>query len=226
MNNNQVDIYGVTEKNNRPIVSSRRVAEVFSKQHKDVLESVRKITASTSGLSEKFRQRNFTPSSYRNEQNKRQPEVLLTRDGFTILAMGFTGKKAIQFKEAYINRFNQMEQFIQNLQEAKMEFPDFTYAVMLAHDEPKHYHFSNEINMINRIAIGLTASEFKQSHGLDKSIKSIRPYLTLAEIKNIKTLQRADIGLLVSIKDFQERKRLLTSYHNQKSEIATRRKEA
>jgi len=220
------DIYGVTEKNSRPVVSSRYVAEVFGKRHDHILRDTARITAPNSGVSENFILLNFQEKTYKDSTGRKLPEVIMTRDGFTLLAMGFTGKKALQFKVAYINRFNQMEQFILNLQEAKMEFPAFTDAVMLAHEEPKHYHFSNEINMINRIAIGLTASEFKQAHGLDKSIKSIRPYLTLDEIENIKTLQRADIGLLVSIKDFQERKRLLANYHNRKLEIANCRKEA
>ncbi len=56
--------------------------------------------------SEDFRQRNFAPSSYFNEQNKLQPMFNLTRDAFSFLAMGFTGKKAAEFKERSIGAFN------------------------------------------------------------------------------------------------------------------------
>ena len=215
-----IDIYGVTEINNIPVVSSRYVANIFHKRHDHVLRDTENIIKGLPKIGESTWQNNYIASTYKDSQGKKQPEYLLTRDGFTLLAMGFTGKKAMQFKIAYINRFNQMEQFIANLQEAKMEFPEFTDAVMLAHDEPKHYHFSNEINMINRIAIGMTASEFKQTYGLDKKIKSIRPYLTLEQIEAVRALQRVDIGLLVSTKEYQERKIILTNYHNRRLQIA------
>ena len=59
-------------------VDSLFVAELFEKNHKDVLRDIRKITDPSSGLSEEFRQRNFAPSSYRNQQNKKQPCYCLT----------------------------------------------------------------------------------------------------------------------------------------------------
>lgn len=86
-------------------VDSLFVAELFEKNHKEVLRNIRKITDSLSRLSEEFRQRNFAQSSYRNQQNKKQPCYYLTRDGFTMLVMGYTGQKAMQFKELYIKRW-------------------------------------------------------------------------------------------------------------------------
>lgn len=59
--------------------------------------------------SEEFRRLNFAQSSYTNAQNKTQPMYLVTKDGFTLLAMGYTGEKAMKFKEAYIKQFNVME---------------------------------------------------------------------------------------------------------------------
>lgn len=204
----QFQQYGIIEKNNIALVSSRMVAEKFEKEHKHVLESIKKLTEPTSGLSEKFGRSNFWQSSYKNEQNKKQPEYLLTRDGFSILVMGFTGKKAIKFKEDYINAFNQMESFIRNLLEAKADFPEFTDAIMGAHEEPKHYHFSNELNMINQIVTGMTAKQFKESHGIDKA-PSIRPYLTPGQLEAVKALQRIDIGLIVAIPDYYQRRAVL-----------------
>jgi hypothetical protein len=52
---------------------------------------------------------------------------------------------------------------------------------MLAHPEPKHYHFSNETDMINRIVLGVSAKQFKETHGLS-DVSSIRPYLSANEI--------------------------------------------
>lgn len=205
------DSYGVTEKNGKPIVSSRYVSEIFHKRHDHVLRDIENITISLPKIGEVNWESNFQKSTYK-DRGKRYPEVIMTRDGFTLLAMGFTGKKALQFKIDYINRFNQMEEFIKSLSQAKMEFPAFTAAIMMAHEEPKHYHFSNEVNMINRIVLGMDANQFKKANGLDPKTTSIRPYLTLEQIKSIETLQRVDIGLQVSVPDFYTRKALLSTY--------------
>ena len=202
--NNQ---FGVTEKNGIPVVSSRYVADTFRKEHKDVLEAIRKATDPNSGLSEDFTKRNFPLSTYKDSTGRKLPEYLLTRDGFSYIVMGFTGKKAAQFKEAYINAFNQMESFIKNLLEAKAEFPEFTDAIMQAHEEPKHYHFSNECDMINGIVLGMSARKFKEQNGIEA--KSIRPHLSAQQIEAIRSLQRIDIGLIYSMPDYSERKQIL-----------------
>ena len=100
---------GLTVVDSKVVVSSRVVAEVFGKEHKHVMESIRNLECT-----EEFGRSNFRPSYYTTIQNKEVPEYLLTRDGFTILAMGFTGPKATQFKEAYINAFNRMEAELRN----------------------------------------------------------------------------------------------------------------
>lgn len=204
--------YRLYERNGQAFCSSRQVAEEFGKRHADVLRAIEKITAPTSGVSAEFNERNFALVTYKDAKGERRPEYLMTKDGFAILAMGFTGKKAMRFKEAYIRRFNEMEAFIRSLQAAKMEFPAFTDAIMAAHDEPKHYHFSNEINMIYRIVLGMDAKAFREKHGLPKG-EVIRPYLTAEQIRAIETLQRADIGLIVAIPDFQRRKETLAKYY-------------
>lgn len=206
------DKYGVfADTRDMARVDSLYVAQFFEKEHKNVLRDIEKITEPNSGLSEKFARLNFELSSYRNLQNKKQPCYMMTRDGFTILAMGYTGKKAMKFKELYIRRFNEMEQFIKTLVTTRKEFPLLTENIKLLHENPKPYHFSNECNMINRIVTGMSAKQFRQANGLEKST-SIRPYLTEAQIEMMETLQKVDIGLLVSVPDYQQRKRFLEWY--------------
>ena len=77
------------------------------------------------------------------------------------------------------------------------------------------YYFSNEADLLNRIALGKTAKQVREEHGL-KPGTSIRPYLTNKQIEAIDRLQRVDIGLLVSTPDFQERKRYLEWYFMKK----------
>ena len=192
-------------------VDSLFVASAFEKNHKEVLRDIRRITADDSGLSDEFRQRNFAPSYYHNKQNKKQPCYYLTRDGFTMLVMGYTGAKAMKFKEMYIKRFNEMEQFIKYLVSARQEFPLLTENIKLLHDNPKPYHFSNECDMLNRIVIGMSAKQFRLANGIEKG-KSIRPYLSKEQIQMLETLQKVDVGLLVAVPDYGQRKRYLEWY--------------
>jgi Rha family phage regulatory protein len=86
--------------------TSNEVARHFGKQHKDVLE---KIAALSQEVDPAFSERNFPPSEYTDSTGRTLPAYRITRDGFTLLAMGFTGKKALAFKLAYIEAFNRME---------------------------------------------------------------------------------------------------------------------
>lgn len=92
--------------NGIPTVASLGVAEHFEKPHADVLKSVRKIISECPA---DFGQGNFSLSSYASEQSKNLPMYYLSRDGFTLLAMGFAGKKALAWKIRYIEAFNAME---------------------------------------------------------------------------------------------------------------------
>ncbi|MCD6527032.1 MAG: Rha family transcriptional regulator [Desulfuromonas sp.] len=97
----------VAVKREQAITTSLRVAEVFGKRHDNVLQSIERLDCS-----ESFRLLNFQESSYANEQSKKQPMYLVTKDGFTFLVMGFRGRKSAAFKEKYIAAFNRMEKII------------------------------------------------------------------------------------------------------------------
>jgi hypothetical protein len=138
---------------------------------------------------------------------------LLNEKQATLLLTYLNNSEPVKkFKKNLVRAFFKMQEFIQSLQTVKLEFPEFTNAIMNAHEEAKHYHFSNEINMINKIVLGLTAREFKEQNGIDKSIDSIRPYLNENQIKNIEALQRFDIGLITMEGNYQKRKEMLTNY--------------
>ena len=94
----------------QPMATSLQVAEHFGKRHNDVLRAVRNL-----GCSEDFSLRNFAQSTYLNDRKQSQPMYYISRDGFAMLGMGFTGKEAIQWKEAYIAAFNAMEARLKSL---------------------------------------------------------------------------------------------------------------
>lgn len=146
--------YGLYEKDGQPLCDSLQVAETFGKQHKNVMRDIENLDCS-----ENFTRLNFELSTYKDNSGKRNKKYLMTKDGFTFLVMGYRGKKAALFKETYIQRFNDMERFISEVKKAKLDFPEFTNAVMAAHSEPKFYHFSTEINMIYKIVLGMTAKK-------------------------------------------------------------------
>lgn len=202
-----MDYYGVfVDKHDTARVDSRYVAQFFEKQHGHVVRDIRNLDCS-----DEFRLSNFGESTYINEQGHNQPCYVMTRDGFVFLAMGYRGKKAAQFKELYIRRFNEMETFIKTLVSARQEFPLLTENIRLLKENPKPYHFSNECDMLNRIVLGMTAKQFRIAHGI-KEKTSIRPYLKQEQIDLLEVLQKVDIGLLVSVPDFHERKRHLEWY--------------
>lgn len=122
----------LSTQNGEPVASSRQIAESFGKEHKDVLEAIRMKTAENSALLEMFHLTEYTTS-----QNKKLPMYLMNRDGFSFLVMGFTGKKADEWKLRYIQAFNEMEKKLaQRPQLSRAEL--MAQALIAAHDELEH----------------------------------------------------------------------------------------
>ena len=216
-----MDDYGMfADSHDTARVDSLYVARAFEKEHKNVLRDIARITEPKSGLSEEFTQLNFELSNYKDSTGRKLPRYLLTRDGFTMLTFGYTGRKAMEFKELYIRRFNEMETQIKALVNARQQFPKLTKMVKAIHDNPKPYHYSNECDLLNRIVLGMSAKQFRIANGLEKG-ESIRPYLTKAQIAALDYLQDVDVGLLVGVPDFNQRKMLLQwSLMNYKDDCA------
>ena len=190
------------------------VAEMFGKRHTHVLRDIEKLTEPKSGLSEEFKKMNFQTSSYKDASGRKVKCYNLTRDGFTMLVMGYTGINALKFKEAYIKQFNEMEKFIQKVISVRKDYPLLTDAVKMAHEHPQPYHFSNEADLLNKIIVGCTAKEFRAKNNIPKG-ESIRPYLSDEQIELMEVLQKVDTGLLIAVPDYQQRKRHLEWYAGQ-----------
>lgn len=101
----------VIMKDQQAVTSSLQVAETFNKNHRDVLRAVDDLKE---GVAQNWADL-FYEDTYTHPQNKQQYRIIyMNRDGFTLLAMGFTGKKAMKFKLKYIEAFNQMENEVKN----------------------------------------------------------------------------------------------------------------
>jgi len=94
------------------ITTSLKVAEVFGKRHKNVLRDIERLVADLPVNS----RLNFVPRDYTDDRGKTWPMYKMNRDGFSILAMGFTGKKALEFKLKFLDAFNLMEKALLNQQ--------------------------------------------------------------------------------------------------------------
>ena len=94
----------VEVQNNQVVVSSRQVANNFHKNHRDILESIRGLIQSAEKSADWFLE-----TVYTDDKNRTYPMYLMNRDGFSLLVMGFTGKRALEWKIKYIEAFNAME---------------------------------------------------------------------------------------------------------------------
>src|SRR5690625_19101 len=102
--------------NDRVVTSSRNVARDFDKEHRNVIRNIERL------LKNEQAHEMFFETYYTHEQNKQvYRQFLMNRDGFTLLVMGFTGQKAMDFKLKYINAFNDMEKQIQAQQKPKTQ---------------------------------------------------------------------------------------------------------
>lgn len=104
----------VFEKDGEIFASSRDIADYFDKQHKHVLESIDRMISDAEEARPHFRQGSYTLPSTGSQHHRCFD---MTRDGFTLLAMGFTGAKALQWKLRYIEAFNSMEAALKKVPE-------------------------------------------------------------------------------------------------------------
>lgn len=134
------------------MTDSLKVAHYFGKQHKNILRILENL-----GCSSDFWRLNFKPSKYKDERGKMQPMVFMTYDGFTLLVMGFTGKKAMQFKEQYIREFNEMKRWLNNRANLKADQHRMNEAIknrleQTGKDDPNAY--TRENNLVYIVALG------------------------------------------------------------------------
>lgn len=145
--------------NDQVITTSLKVAEVFGKRHNDVLKSIRNLTSAQNCAVLKM----FETSSYVSEQGKEQPMFIMNRDGFTLLAMGFNGEKALEFKIKYIEAFNKMEETIKNglIENARKDQNDFD-------DKKRFIEWSASFLGVNDAGKLMMARKLAADYGMDK----------------------------------------------------------
>lgn len=214
--------YGVTTfDGSKAVVSSRRVAEVFNKRHDNVLRDIENIiekakddfTSPNFGVSDygKFTALNFEVSEYKDGSGKKNKEFLLTKDGFMLVVMGFTGKKAMKIKVAYINQFNQMEELIKSRYFSRIDYKPMMLALQESREvmgkNTSYFHYSNEANMLNRIVLGYTAKDYCEENNIDRD--KLRDNLPKWQLEALHKLEALNTDLIHMGLEYRERKEML-----------------
>ena len=202
-----------------PTVSSLDVSDTFTyfdeekqksyiREHKAVLRAIRELKCS-----EKFRGEHFSPSTYIDSRGKEQPYMIMDRDGFTLLVMGFEDPKSMKFKEAYIEQFNAMEKvLIGKIREREKGIAvrqALTKAIQQSNENDRmHGHaYSTYTDVIYKSLFGKTARQFRDELGISKkdSLRDCFAEEDLKRIQNAEMLVSSLIGYgwgYAEIKDF------------------------
>lgn len=193
-------------------MSSREIADLVGVRHDKVKQSIERLAAreviQLPPLGDVKNHRKQTVAEYR----------ICKRDTYVIVA-----QLSPEFTARLVDRWQELEDLaaqaavaIHSRQVARLEAPQMTEAIKIGREsagkEIKHYHFSNEFDLVNRIALGQTASKFRAHHGLDKS-EPIRDHLTPCQIACIEHLQRLNTSLIEIHMDFEQRKEQLNKVY-------------
>jgi Rha family phage regulatory protein len=116
-----VSILVYSSQKGNPVTDSRRVAKAFGKKHKNVLQAFDRLECEA-----EFSRLNFKPITYTDSRHRQQRQIVMTRAGFTFLVLSFTGKKAAEFRQGYIEQFDRMEAQLRAPRPAAVPLPEFT----------------------------------------------------------------------------------------------------
>lgn len=179
------------------VVSSLDIAETFEKRHSDVLRDIENLNCS-----KEFRERNFAFSKYTVDSNSRSyPMYYLTRDGFTMLVMGYTGEKAMQFKEAYIKQFNAMEELLKGKiierEKGIAVRQSLTKAIQQSNEnERMHGHaYSTYTDIVYKAVFGKNAKQLREEYGITKK-DNLRDCFSVEELAKVQSVEMIVSGLV------------------------------
>lgn len=150
----------VIQRNNQAVTTSLDIAQTFGKKHNNVMRDIGGL------LKNEQTQQMFDESTYVNQQNHQEyPMYYMNRDGFSLLVMGFTGKKALEFKLKYIEAFNKMEDYIKkgDRLESTNNFKSAYIEMMRQQNENKAHQLRNDdVHLMLKLAD--VAEKYSRGH--------------------------------------------------------------
>lgn len=194
----------------KTVVTSLDVAETFGKAHKNVLRDIE-----TLGCSGEFNRLNFELISYNDVMHRKQKAYAMTRDGFTLLVMGYTGELAMQFKEAYIKQFNAMEEALRGKRIEREKGIAVRQALTMALKQSAevdrmHGHaYSTYTNCIYKVLFGKDASQLRTEYGIGKK-ENLRDCFTKEELQDVQRMEYLVSGLIACGWGYQQIKSFIS----------------
>lgn len=205
--------------NGQPVVSTQVIATEFGRRHDNVMQNIRSLIESGH-----LGALDFKETSYVDRSNRSKPCFELTERGFLIAMPFIGGEKArdgqVKLVDSFIsfrNKLSEKEASRVLRDNLAFEYKPMTDALKLSREQTgksiERHHFSNEADLINRIALGMTAAKFKAHHDLSKDA-NIRDYLTTEQIRCVASLQRANTVYIEAGMAFEDRKAKLRELYD------------
>lgn len=199
----------VVVQGDRATTTSRIVAAHFGKRHKNVLQAIESLIQQVAD--NEFARLNFQPSEYVDSTGRTLPEYTLSEQGFSLLAMGFTGQKATAFKVSFIQAFEKAVKRIRELEtrqaspawqavrhETKAGYRDMGWILQAVREgkgkSTERHHYINEARLLNHALTG------------DSKTSIHRDLLSREALRVLADLERLNAKLLIQGEDFQLRK--------------------
>lgn len=199
----------VEVRNDQPTTTSRIVAEHFGKSHKSVTRALATLMTQTGD--EEFNRNNFAPIDFLDSRGRKQQEWRMSEQGFALVAMGFTGAKAVALRLSFIKAFEQAAQRIRQLErrqadpawlearrDTKIGHHLIGFALQTTRDrlgkQTETHHFQNEAKLIRYAMTGAVKSSL------------CREDLSREELRVLASVERLNARLLALGESFQLRK--------------------
>lgn len=191
----------ITEFNKEDVltVSSREVAEDFGKRHTHVLDNIKSLIENIDSAENSAQY--FWESTYKDSSGKTNKEYLLTRDGFSLLVMGFSGVEAMRWKLNYIKAFNEMEKELKRLYEERKKWEiERAKGVVIRHaltdtikmkiaDSPnKRFVYPNYTKLIYKYVLGKSFNELRKEYDI-KAKEGLRDYLPSEQLRELESAE-------------------------------------
>lgn len=197
------------------VVSSRDIAETFEKEHREVIyaiegrvsENAKDVKVKNKGIINELIEagnshvENYFIQSEYESRGRKYKEYLMTRDGFVLLVMGFSGEKAMKCKLAYINQFNQMEELLKGKlierEKGIVVRQAFTKALKESgENERTHGHaYSLYTDLIYKAVFGKNAKQLREEYGITKQ-DNLRDFFAQEELAKVKSVEMIVGGLV------------------------------
>lgn len=187
------DAQALLESNNAKLMAnSIQVAERFGKPHRYVISDIEAIECS-----EEFYRLNFESIEYMDNRGRQQQMFRMTRDGFSLLVMGFSGTKAMLWKERYIQAFNMLEAaaMVESIERAETRGRSKTVRVVTTdsyklHGATEWYHFVNNTDAIYEIMFGGSAGQLRKRWNLPPKA-NVRDHLSSTQLNIVIQIENA-----------------------------------